>query len=108
VEKGTSYVQTTKLVTSGVYAVVRHPQYLAGMLLNVALPLVGQHWLVATLGVPPFVLTLVDARLADRAALEKFGEGYRRYMKEVPGLNFLSGIVRWLTRIRRNSCQKKN
>lgn len=98
VGKGKSYVQTTKLVTSGVYAVVRHPQYLAGMLLNVALPLVGQNWLVAALGVPPFVLTLFDARLADRATLEKFGEDYRRYMEEVPRLNFLLGIVRWLIR----------
>lgn len=109
VEKGKSYVQTTRLVTSGIYAVVRHPQFLAGMLLNVALPLVVQHWLVAALAVPPFVLTLLDARLADRAALEKFGEDYKRYMEEVPRLNFLLGIARWLTHIiRRGSCPRKN
>ena len=99
VEKGKSYVRTTRLVTSGVYAVVRHPQFLAGMLLNVALPLIAQHWLIVVLGVPPFVLTLFDARLADRATLEKFGEDYKRYMEEVPRLNFLLGIARWLTRI---------
>lgn len=103
VEKGKSYIQTTRLVTSGVYAVVRHPQFLAGMLLNVAFPLVAQHWLVAVLGIPPFVLTLFDARMADQAALEKFGEDYKHYMEEVPRLNFLLGIARWLARIRRGT-----
>jgi len=108
VEKGRSYVRTTNLVTSGVYALVRHPQFLAGMLLNVALPLIAQHWLIVVLGVPPFVLTLFDARLADRASLEKFGEDYKHYMEEVPRLNFLLGIAHWLTRIRRDSCPRKN
>jgi protein-S-isoprenylcysteine O-methyltransferase Ste14 len=32
VEKGKSYVQTTKLVDTSLYAVVRHPQYLGGIL----------------------------------------------------------------------------
>ena len=103
VEKGKSYIQTTKLVTGGVYAIVRHPQYLAGMLINVALPLIAQHWLVAALGVPPFVLTMIDARVADRAALEKFGQDYQHYMEEVPRLNFLLGIARWLARTRRGA-----
>ena len=96
-------MQTTKLVTGGVYAIVRHPQYLAGMLINVALPLIAQHWLVAVLGVPPFVLTVADARVADRAGLEKFGQDYQRYMEEVPRLNFLLGIARWLARTRRGA-----
>jgi protein-S-isoprenylcysteine O-methyltransferase Ste14 len=98
VAKGESYIQTTKLVTGGIYAVVRHPQFLAGMLINVALPLITQHWLIAVLGVPPFVLMCLDARTADLNAIKKFGEDYQRYMERVPRLNFLVGIVRLLAR----------
>ena len=98
VPKGRSYTQTTQLVTSGVYAVVRHPQFLAGMLINVALPLIAQHWLIAVLGIPPFVLMCFDARTADQDSIRKFGEEYLRYMEKVPRLNFLVGIVRLLVR----------
>ena len=36
VARGKSYMHTTRLVDSGLYAIVRHPQYLAGILLNIA------------------------------------------------------------------------
>jgi protein-S-isoprenylcysteine O-methyltransferase Ste14 len=36
VERRNSYVQTTKLVDCSLYAVVRHPQYLAGIIFNLA------------------------------------------------------------------------
>ena len=48
--KGKGYIHTTQLVNSGVYAIVRHPQYLAGVLISIALPFITQHWLVAFLG----------------------------------------------------------
>jgi protein-S-isoprenylcysteine O-methyltransferase Ste14 len=45
VAKGESYVQTTELVDSGIYGIVRHPQYLAGVLMNLALALIAQlYW----------------------------------------------------------------
>ena len=34
--KGRGYIRTTVLVDRGVYAVVRHPQYLAGILMGLA------------------------------------------------------------------------
>ena len=48
VPKGQSYMKTTVLVDKGVYAIVRHPQYLAGILIAIGLTLVAQHWLVGT------------------------------------------------------------
>lgn len=36
---------------SGFYGIVRHPQYLAGALLSLALPLITWHWLVVLPGV---------------------------------------------------------
>jgi protein-S-isoprenylcysteine O-methyltransferase Ste14 len=45
------FTSTTRLVKSGVYAVVRHPLYLGWLLMYPAAMLVGQHWLVSVLGV---------------------------------------------------------
>ena len=44
VAKGQSYVKTTELVDTSLYAIVRHPQYLAGMLFSIAMMLLAQHW----------------------------------------------------------------
>ena len=44
--QGQSYIHTTVLVDSGIYGIVRHPQYLAGILLNVGLTLITPQWCV--------------------------------------------------------------
>ena len=94
VRKGQSYVRTTKLVDSGIYSVVRHPQYVAFMLWALAGMLLFQHWIIILLGIPIFPLTYIDLIKADRDAIEKFGDHYKAYMKKVPRANFLLGIVR--------------
>jgi len=96
VSKGRSYIQTTVLVDSGIYAVVRHPQYLAGILLSLALILITQHWLIAVMGVVAIVLNYLIALKADQELTEKFGDDYRRYMQKVPRVNFLVGLIRLL------------
>ena len=96
VEKGKSYVHTRKLVTSGLYSIVRHPQYTAGILLSLALVLIGQHWLVLVLGLIAMPAIYIDIMMADRHEIKKFGDDYREYMKRVPRTNFLWGIVKLL------------
>jgi protein-S-isoprenylcysteine O-methyltransferase Ste14 len=96
VSKGRSYIQTTVLVDSGIYAVVRHPQYLAGILLSLALILITQHWFIATIGVVTMVLNYLIALKADQELTEKFGDDYKRYMQKVPRINFLLGLMRLL------------
>ena len=98
VPKRRSYIQTTVLVDSGIYAVVRHPQYLAGILLSLALILITQHWLIAMIGVVAMVLNYLIALKADQELIEKFGDDYRRYMQKVPRVNFLLGLIRLLRR----------
>jgi protein-S-isoprenylcysteine O-methyltransferase Ste14 len=93
-----SEIQTTVLVDSGVYAVVRHPQYLAGVLLSLALILTTQHWLIAIIGVVAMVLNYLIALKADQELIEKFGDDYKRYMDKVPRMNFLLGFIRLLQR----------
>jgi protein-S-isoprenylcysteine O-methyltransferase Ste14 len=96
VKKGKSYVKTTKLVTSGIYSIIRHPQFLAMPLMAIALMLISQHWLVVLLGIPGVVLSYISTIGADEYCIKKFGDEYKEYMKRVPGMNIVLGLWRWL------------
>jgi protein-S-isoprenylcysteine O-methyltransferase Ste14 len=96
-----SYVDTTVLVDSGIYAVVRHPQYLSFILLGIFLILLAQHWLITVIGIAAMVVVYAGiVPRADQANLEKFGDDYKSYMQKVPRLNFVVGVI-WLLRDRR-------
>jgi protein-S-isoprenylcysteine O-methyltransferase Ste14 len=94
VQKGQSYIHTTKLVDTGIYSVVRHPQYVTFIMWAIAGMLLFQHWIIILLGIPIFPLTYIDLIKADKDAIEKFGNDYKAYMKKVPRANFLLGIIR--------------
>ena len=96
VPKGKSYVYTTKLITSGAYKIVRHPQFLAGILLSLAFILISQHWLMLILGIPVIIILYKDMFRADKSNVKKFGRSYREYMKKVPRMNFVLGIIKIL------------
>jgi len=96
VPKGRSYISTTELVTSGVYSIVRHPQFLAGILLSIAFILISQHWLVLIIGIPVIIILYKDMFYADKSGIKKFGESYKTYMKKVPRMNFILGIIKIL------------
>lgn len=100
IERGRSYMHTTKIVTGGIYSILRHPQYMAGILINIGIILISQHWLIVIIGVTAIVLNYFDALRADQNIIVKFGKEYSDYMKIVPRLNFISGIIRLLKRIR--------
>jgi protein-S-isoprenylcysteine O-methyltransferase Ste14 len=95
VKKGKGYIHTTTLVDRGVYAILRHPQYLAGILMAIALPLISQHWIIAVLGVIAIVIYYADSFDEEATCIEKFGEAYERYRERVPGFNFIWGFGRW-------------
>ena len=94
VKRGKSYIQTTKLVDTGIYSIVRHPQFITWMLWAIAGMLLFQHWIVILLGIPIIPLTYIDLIKADKDAIKKFGDDYKAYMKKVPRANFLLGIIR--------------
>lgn len=98
VAKGKSYVKTTILVDKGLYAIIRHPQYTAGILFSLALVLISQNWIVITTGVLAITLQYIDIVKADKHEVEKFGDDYKHYMKKVPRMNFILGIIRLLKR----------
>ena len=98
VRRGESYVRTTVLVDTGLYSIIRHPQYTAGILFSLALVLVSQDWLVLIMGAVVMPSLYGDILMADKHEIEKFGDEYRRYMKKVPRTNFLLGIIKLLIR----------
>ncbi len=95
---GKPTVDTARVVDSGLYAVVRHPQYLAQVFLCLAVMFIAQHWTVVVIGLVPMVLTYLDAIREDHACISKFGDDYRRYMERVPRMNLVAGVIRLLQR----------
>ena len=98
VVKGKSYIHTTKLVDTGIYSIVRHPQYITFILFAIAGMFLYQHWIVILLGIPIIPLTYIDLLNADKDGIKKFGDEYKQYMQRVPKANFLLGIIRYLRR----------
>jgi protein-S-isoprenylcysteine O-methyltransferase Ste14 len=94
VKKGKSYIHTTKLVDTGIYSIVRHPQYVTFMMFGIAGMLLFQHWIVICLGIPIIPLIYIDLIHADKEGIKKFGKNYKRYMQKVPRANFVIGIIR--------------
>jgi len=103
VSRGKSFVSTTRLVSTGIYAVVRHPQYTGGIYaIFVTTLLWYPHWLFAVLGVIGTTLTCLGTREEDKRLIEKFGDDYIAYMRTVPRMNVFLGVIR-LIRHRRRS-----
>jgi len=97
VSKGKSFVHTTQLVNTGIYAIVRHPQYTGGIYaIFLTTFLWYPHWLFGVLGVIGIAVIYLGCREEDKLLVEKFGNDYREYMKKVPGMNFITGINRLL------------
>ena len=95
VPKGKSFVHTSQLVDTGIYAVVRHPQYTGGIYaIFVTTLLWYPHWLFGILGIIGATLTYRSIKDEDKHLIEKFGNDYLRYMRRVPGMNFVLGITR--------------
>jgi protein-S-isoprenylcysteine O-methyltransferase Ste14 len=95
VKRGKSFVETTKMVDTGIYAIVRHPQYTGGIYAIFLTTLLWYpHWLFGVLGVIGTVVIYLGCREEDKYLIEKFGKDYKDYMKRVPRTNFLLGMIR--------------
>jgi steroid 5-alpha reductase family enzyme len=83
-----------KLVTTGIYGYVRHPQYLGFLLITLGM---NVQWItIPTLLLWPVLIILYYrlAREEEKKMEEKFGEEYRKYKHKVP---------MFIPRLRKNS-----
>jgi protein-S-isoprenylcysteine O-methyltransferase Ste14 len=99
VAKGKSFVHTTRLVDTGIYAIVRHPHY-TGVIYTIFLTtfLWYPHWLFGLLGAIGTAVIYMGCREEDQRLIEKFGDAYADYMKRVPRINVFLGLYRLLKR----------
>lgn len=67
------------LVTGGPYRYVRHPFYVALLIVVVGLSLLAGNWLLLMFGIATFVLLLIRAPIEERELEARFGEAYRNY-----------------------------
>jgi protein-S-isoprenylcysteine O-methyltransferase Ste14 len=99
VPKGKSFVHTTQMVDTGIYAVVRHPQYTGGIYgIFVTTLLWYPHWLFAVLGVLGATATFLSCKEEDKRLVQQFGDDYKDYMQRVPRMNIFLGLFRLLQR----------
>jgi len=59
--------------------------------------------LIVIMGILGIVCMYLISRQEDQRLIEKFGDTYERYMKSVPAMNVLAGIIRLLRRSKGSS-----
>jgi protein-S-isoprenylcysteine O-methyltransferase len=74
--------QDQAIVTTGAYALVRHPSYTAGMLMNTGMGLALGSWAsAALLALASFVIYSYRIAVEERTLLAVVGEPYRDFMR---------------------------
>ena len=89
------HLETTKMVTSGIYRYVRHPMALAVFILGHGLMLLR----LSPASIIAFTVLVIFYKLLiqkdeEKSLIEQFGEEYRAYRKRVPALNIIRGFIR--------------
>jgi len=82
------------LVERGMYAFVRHPEFLGHILIISALVIISQHWISVIVGAILIVLLCLAMIEEEKRNMEKFGNAYMDYMKRVPRINLIAGIIK--------------
>ena len=78
--------RTEKIVTIGVYSIVRHPQHLGGLLAHVGISLLLSAWYSLLFTPLMVVLIYLLSRKEEEELIREFGKEYEDYKKEVPML----------------------
>lgn len=78
--------RTDKIVTTGIYSTVRHPQYLGMLLAHVGISFLLSAW-YSLLSTPlMIVLIYLISRKEEKELIREFGKEYEDYKKKVPML----------------------
>lgn len=80
-------IEDHKLVTTGVYGVVRHPIYTAILGMLIATGLAFSHWLAVAPAVIVFLIgTKIRTYIEEGLLRDAFGEEFEKWRAKVPGL----------------------
>ncbi|RLG07347.1 MAG: hypothetical protein DRN59_01425 [Thaumarchaeota archaeon] len=89
-----SYRMREAFTQSGLYAYVRHPEFLGHMLIIVSLVFMAQHPISIAMGSALLSLLCIEIMEEERRNLKRFGDAYKDYMRRVPRINLLTGIIK--------------
>jgi len=87
-------IKRKAFVESGMYAFVRHPEFLGHILIIFAFVIISQHWISLIVGLILIVLLCLAMVEEEKRNIKKFGDEYRDYMKRVPRINLIAGIIK--------------
>ncbi|MCQ3937728.1 MAG: hypothetical protein DPW18_11870 [Chloroflexi bacterium] len=75
------------LVTEGLYAKIRHPIYLAFLLMQIAVLLLTSNWFIGFCGIA-IIVSVIAIRIPEeeKMLIEQFGDEYRNYTKHTGSL----------------------
>jgi protein-S-isoprenylcysteine O-methyltransferase Ste14 len=78
--------RTEEIVTKGVYSIVRHPQYVGGLLAHAGICFLLSAW-YSLLSTPLMVAIIyLISRKEEEELVKEFGKEYEKYKKKVPML----------------------
>jgi protein-S-isoprenylcysteine O-methyltransferase Ste14 len=93
---GQAYMQASVVVDRGLYAIVRHPQYLGYIFLACGFALLSQHGDAVLLAAASATFFYLQAVREEGYCRARFGEPYERYRRRVPRFNVVLGVIRRL------------
>ena len=93
---GLNHDETVILLKEGPYRVMRHPAGV-GMMLPILLPIILSAYVpFSPLSVAAILVMIIyiyyGVHLEEKLDIEKWGDEYLQYMKEVPRFNFIKGL----------------
>jgi protein-S-isoprenylcysteine O-methyltransferase Ste14 len=81
-EPTVNFENTSVLVKSGIYSLIRHPLYLSVFLFGTGVMLKNPGRLQISLGIVNLIAVYITARIEESEMISRFGNDYRGYMKE--------------------------
>ena len=85
------------LYKEGAYCIIRHPQAFGFIMWPILLPVILSPYVPFTILSVVAIITMIvylyyGCYLEEKLDIEKWGDKYRQYMKEVPRFNFIKGL----------------
>lgn len=101
------FPEESEVVNYEIYSVLRHPTYFGGALLAIASLIFRFSVYSIVIGILTYLVFRLQARREEKELVERFGDSYRNYMKEVPALHVRFKDIRVYLRFLRIKSHEK-